>query len=125
MNLDGTALRKGSGKGGELGTDVKLTWRYKLGSWIGYDRIIDRSVWAIIRRRWIFGDWIACARVMPHYQRRFLKKRFDVLDEAKAWCEREIDRIANMNREWRSGQKNQNGHHAHYKEGGRLVCRLA
>jgi hypothetical protein len=101
------------GKRGELGTDVKLTWRYELGSWIGYDHIIDRSIWAIVRRRWIFGDWIACARAIPHYHKRFRKKRFKGQEEAKAWCESEIDRIANMNREWRSGQKNQNGHHAH------------
>ena len=101
-------------KGGEPGTpDVKLTWRYKLGSWIGYDHIIDRSIWAIVRRRWIFRDWIACARVIPHYQKRFLKKRFDSYEAAKAWCESEIDHTGNMNREWRSAQKNQNGHHAH------------
>jgi hypothetical protein len=103
------------GKGGEPGTDVKLTWHYKLGSWIGY-HIIDSSILAIVRRRWIFRDWIACARVIPHYQKRFLKKRFDGDEEAKAWCESEIDRIANMNREWRSGQKNQNGLHTHRKD---------
>ena len=100
-------------KGGEPGKpDVKLTWHYKLGSWIGYHNI-DSSILAIVRRRWIFRDWIACARVIPHYQKRFLKKRFDSYEAAKAWCESEIDRIGNMNREWRSAQKNQNGHHAH------------
>ena len=98
-------------------------------SWIGCDNIIDSSILAIVRRRWIFRDWIACARVIPHYQKRFLKKRFAGDEEAKAWCESEIDRIANMNREWRSGQKNQNGLHAHGKdaaglEGGHLVCRV-
>jgi hypothetical protein len=105
---------------------VKLTWRYELGSWIGHDHIVDSSILAIVRRRWMFRDWMACARVIPHYQKRFLKKRFDGDEEAKAWCESEIDRIANMNREWRSGQKNQNGHHAHGKDAaGRLICGLA
>jgi hypothetical protein len=79
----------------------------------------------LARKPYLRADHFKGGGSIPHYQKRFLKKRFDGDEEAKAWCESEIDRIANMNREWRSGQKNQNGLHTHRKDAAGLEISIS